>query len=579
MIVDELITLLGLDVDPSAEGQAQGFSKILGGVTKFAAAAGAALTAAAGAVSAYTAMQAEAIDAAGKFADSIGITYENLQELEYAIQRQGGSVDDLRGDLDKLTKSMSSPIPGEYNQTLYQLGVATRDASGALRSADDVLLDIAGKFEGMSKQRQLQFAEKLGMTPGTIKLLQTGQAGIADLRGEAQRLGLILDESSKEKAARFQDSLLNSKSVVSALGSAIAVGLMPAMADSMDAFTAFIGANGELIQLGITQVIDGVALGFKMFAGAVGEAWDMVSGFIGPVGDMVGSLDATQAIAIAVAGGMGILAVSVIAATWPFIAAGAAIAAIILILEDLYAAFTGQESVIGSWAKSFADAYPGIAGVLSSIVDLVKWLAGFFVDNLVGNVKTAFSIITGVIEGFISIFSGIIGAIEAVITGENPFDALSDMFTKQIDKILGLAGKLGSKLKSILPDWLGGGDDEEQVVEQVAQNIEMPTTEDLDKLVDAGAEAAGAVGDFFSGIFGAGADVLNRVKGAFSGASANVPAGTMQAGGGAVINNNVTNNINGAGNPNAVANELMNRGGLGQSVQTMSPGMTGPVVG
>lgn len=579
MIVDELISLLGLEVDPKAEGQAAGFGKILGGVTKFAAAAGAALTAAAGAVSAYTAMQAEAIDAAGKFADSIGITYENLQSLEYATQRQGGSIDELRGDLDKLTKSMSSPVPGEYNQTLYQLGVATRDASGALRSADDVLLDIAGKFEGMSKQRQLQFAEKLGMTPGTIKLLQTGQAGIADLRGEAQRLGLVLDESSKEKAARFQDSLLNSKSVVSALGSAIAVGLMPAMADSMDAFTAFIGANGEFIQMGITQVIDGVALGFKMFAGAVGEAWDMVSGFLGPVGDMVGNLDATQAIAIAVAGALGILAVAVIAATWPFLLAGVAIAGIILILEDLYAAFTGQESVIGGWADSFAEAYPGITSALSSIIDAVMWLGGVIADILIPGFKAGFAIMSGVIEGFLGIFSNAINAIEAIISGANPFEVLSELFTKQIDKILGIADKVGGKLKSILPGWLGGGEDEEQVVEQVAQNVKMPTTDDLDKLVGAGEQAAGAVGEFFSGIFGAGTDVLNQVKGAFSGASANVPAGTMQSGGGAVINNNVTNNINGAGNPNAVANELMNRGGLGQSVQTMNPGMTGPVVG
>jgi hypothetical protein len=523
MIVDELVSLLGLKVDPKAAGEADNFGKLVGGVAKAAVAAGAALVAAAGAISAYAIKQAGAIDQAGKFADSLGITYENLQKLEYAQQRAGGTTDELRGDLDKLTKTMSSPIPGEFNQTFYQLGIRARNASGELRSADDVLLDIAKKFEGMSKQRQVQFAEKLGISPGTLKLIQQGRGGIEDLREEAVRLGLVLDENAKEKAARFQDSLLNSRSVVDALGKSIAVGLLPAMADSLDTFTDWIGANREFISSAITQVVEGVADGFSMFGDAVGYVYGLIVSFLGPIDSMISGLDATQAIAVTVAIALGAVAVAVVAATWPFIAIAAAIGAVILILDDLYSAFTGGDSIIGGWVSQFRAAFPEISGAIGSLLELLGKVAAIFGGALVTGVKQWGGVIFDIIGAVIDGFGDMLSAIEKLLSGANPFEVLGDLFQKQIDRILGLGSKL-----------------------------------------------AGRIGDVFGGIFGSSAQ-----------AAAPVPASVVNSAGGnnSTINNNITNNVNGAGNPAAVANEIGNRGGFGQVVQQSRPGLTGPTVG
>lgn len=520
--VDELITILGLKADPKAAGEAESFGKLIGGVTKAAIAAGAALAAAAGAVSAYAIRQAGAIDAAGKFADSIGVSYENLQKLEFAQQRAGGTTEELRGDLDKLTKTMSSPVPGEFNQTFYQLGIRARNASGELRSADDVLLDIAKKFEGMSKQRQVQFAEKLGISPGTLKLIQQGRGGIEDLREEAVRLGLVLDENAKEKAARFQDSLLNSRSVVDALGKSIAIGLLPAMADSLDTFTDWIGANREFISSAITQVVEGVADGFSMFGDAVSYVFGLVESFLGPIDGLITGLDATQAIALTVAIALGAVAASVIAATWPFLAIAAAIGAIILILDDLYSAFTGGDSVIGGWVKEFQQAFPEISGALGSLLDMLGKIAAFFGGALVTVVKNWGGAIFDIIGAVVGSFGDMLKGIESLLAGANPFAVLGDMFQKQVDRILNLGKNLGSK-----------------------------------------------IGGAFSGLFGSSAP-----------ASAPVPASTISnTGGSSTVNNNVTNNINGAGNPSAVAGEIVNRGGLGQTLQQSRPGLTGPTVG
>lgn len=525
MIVDELITILGLETDPKAKANAEGFGKILGGVAKLAVAAGAALAAAAGAVAAYSTKQAEAIDTAGKFADSIGISFESLQELEYAAKRSGGSAEELRGDLDKLTKTMSSPVPGEYNQTLFQLGVSARDSTGKLRKADDVLLDIADKFSAMSKQRQLQFAEKLGISPGTVKLMQQGRAGISDLRAEAIALGIVLDENSKVVAAKFQDSLLNSRSVVDALGKSIAIGLLPAMTESLDTFTDWIGANRQFISGAVTQVVEGVAQGFSMIGDGISFVLAQVQMLTGPVDGLLAGLDATQAIAILVAGALAALAVSAVAAALPFIAIAAAIAVVVLILDDLYSAFNGGESIIGGWVDQFQSAFPGISGAIGELLDMLGDVAAFFVGGLAEGVKGWLKIFASVIEGAIGLFVDFLGLVEKLITSSNPFEVLGDLFSKQLDRILGLAKSLGSGISNL-----------------------------------------------FGGMFGGSSVPMTN--------SSPVPAGVIQgAGGGSTVNNSNTINVNGAGNPSAVANEVINRGGLGQTLQQSRPGLTGPVVG
>lgn len=522
MVVDELITLLGLETDPKAKKEGAAFGKLLGTITAAAVTAGAALTAAAGAITAYADRQSKAIDEQGKFADSIGVAFRALQELEYAQQSAGGSTEELRGDLEKLTKTMSSPVPGEYNQTLYQLGINARDSAGKLRSADAVLLDIAAKFDGMSKQRQIQFAEKLGITPGTVKLLQQGTGGIAALRKEAVDLGLVLDNSAKEQAARYQGSLLRVRSVVDALGKSISVALLPAMADTLDTFSKWIGANRDFIAGGIKQVVDGVALGFSMFGDAVQYVYGLIMGFLGPVDSLVAGLDATQAIAITVTAALTAMAVAALSATWPFIAIGAAIGALILIAEDLYAAIKGQPSLIGEWVAAFQSAYPGISGVISGILDLLQSVVQLLVAVLVPAFQQTAAGIAAAMSFVLETIKDILGAIESIISGSDPFEVLGDLFLKQVNRILDLAKTLGKGVLGII-----------------------------------------------DGVFGTSLS-------APAAAAAPIPASIIQGGsGGSTVNNNVTQNINGAGNPRAVAQESVSR--MGINLQATNPGMTGPV--
>ena len=512
-VVDELVTILGLKTDPQAESTASGFGKILGGVTAAATAVGAALVAAAGAIGAYAVQQAEAIDQTGKMADAFGIGFEAFQELEFAAQKSGAEVEEFRTDLENLSKTLDD------NDALKELGVSAKDATGKLRSTDEVLMDIAKRFETLSKGEQNKFTDQLGLSPSALKVLQQGGKGLQSLRGEAQRLGLVLDTTAKDKAARFQSSLKNARSVVDALGKSISVGLLPGMADALDVFTEWVGANRSFISSAVTQVVDGVAQGFRMFGAAVGYVYDQIVSFIGPMDGLVEGLDATQAIAITVAIAMGALAVATIAATWPYILMAAAIGAIIIVLDDLYSAFTGGESVIGGWVESFMSSYPGITAGIGMIIDWVGKLISLVGVGLVEAFKISAGIIEEVFTAVIDTVKNVMSAIEAVISGANPFDVLSELFTKQFDIIFDLAKNY-----------------------------------------------AGKIGDFFGGVFSS------------APASAPVPASAVAgAGGGGGNTNNTTINISGAGDPAGVADQAIKRSGLGTSLQQTSPGMSGPV--
>lgn len=513
MIVDELITILGLKADPAAEATASKFGGLLGGITAGAAAVGAALVAASGAIGAYAVQQAAAIDQAGKMADAFGISFEAFQELEFAAQKSGAEVEEFRTDLENLSKTLDD------NDALKEMGISAKDASGKLRSTDEVLMDIAKKFETLSKGEQNKFTDQLTLSPSALKLLQQGGKGIQALRDQAKQLGIVLDDNAKNKAAKFQSSLLNARSVVDALGKSISVGLLPGMSDALDTFTAWVGANRAFISSAVTQVVDGVAKGFKLFGAAVGYVYDKIMQFIGPMDNLVEGLDATQAIAITVAIAMGALAVATIAATWPYILMAAAIGAIILVLDDLYSAFTGGESVIGGWVSSFMEAYPAITGGISTIIEWIGKLIYLVGGGLVTAFKTAAGIISELFTAIVKTVESVMSSIEAVISGANPFDVLADLFTKQLDIIFDLAKGY-----------------------------------------------AGKIGDFFTGIFSSAPSSAPVAPSVMSG-----------AGGGGQQTNSTTINVTGAGDPAAVGSEVVRRSGLGSSLQQSSPGLSGPV--
>lgn len=478
-IVDELVTLLGFDLAPGAEGNAKKYDTALVGLVKGAAAVGAALVTASGAVVAFARSQITAIDEAAEFAETVGLSYERLQELAFAAQLTGGSMQDLQSDLLRIAAVVGGPVDG-------------------------ALLKLAKQMEGLEKSKQVEMAKKLRLSPGTLRLLQSGADGIEDLARQSRELGLIVSSETAKSAAQFNDQMDIMGALVGAAGSRIAASLLPAMRKAADATLAWFKANSKIIDSGITQVLDGVAMGFGIVGDGAKWVLDKVRALLPDVGKLTDGLDATQLIGVAVAAALTLIAGALAVAAAPFILVAAKVALFALVLEDLYTALNGGESVIGGWVDQFAQAFPEIAALIGEVSDLMASLM-----ELLGPASIA------VLKVFGAVLKGI-------------FDGVIWSVTKALELINGLVG----------------------VVRGIGGFI---------------GKAVGAITQEGS--------IYGRPMSANTPASTVARVGSMGGGTSAVIN------VNGSGDPRAVADAVVERSGLGRAVQQSTPGRTGPGVG
>jgi len=265
-VIDELITLIEFKSSRGSIRSLQTFRAGLLSVRKAGLIAGAAVTA----LGFLTVKTNASVDAQAKFAKSIGVSFENLQELQFAGKLAGATAQDINSSLETLTKTMSSPIPGEYNRELLLLGIRIRGANKQLRPATEILLEIAKRMQGLSAIQQVQIGDKLGLSAGTIKLLQKGPKAIEEAMKRARAVGGVLPENAGKVAAQFDIQLTTLTTTVKGLVSAVVIGLTPAINSTVKSIQSFILANNKLISQDLKTFIMGIFLGFKNFFNILG---------------------------------------------------------------------------------------------------------------------------------------------------------------------------------------------------------------------------------------------------------------------------------------------------------------------
>lgn len=146
-------------------------------------------------------------------AQSIGIPIEKLSELKHAADQTGVSFDNLSSGMQELTKNIAAAASDARSQaglSFEAIGVSVTDANGKLRSAGDVLQDLAKRFatyrEDASKS---QLATQLFGSAGAalIPLLNQGADGIDRLGKEARDLGVVISGDTVEAAKRYNEAL------------------------------------------------------------------------------------------------------------------------------------------------------------------------------------------------------------------------------------------------------------------------------------------------------------------------------------------------------------------------------------
>ena len=95
-IIDELLVGLGFEYDPKEMKQ---FKEDVGKTTGVIKGLAKAAVAGAVAITGLTIASTRASDEQGKLADEIGDTVENIDALQFALERSGGSADGMTSSL------------------------------------------------------------------------------------------------------------------------------------------------------------------------------------------------------------------------------------------------------------------------------------------------------------------------------------------------------------------------------------------------------------------------------------------------------------------------------------------------
>ncbi|MFP5504878.1 MAG: hypothetical protein ACLGH6_01645 [Gammaproteobacteria bacterium] len=155
---------------------------------------------------------ADQADNFSKLSQKVGVTVESLSALNYAARLSDASTQKLGDGLKRLSANAADTARGvgESRDAFRSLDIDVRNASGGLKSADQLLAEIADKFVGAEDDvNKTAIAMKIfgGSGADLIPLLNQGSEGLAVMRDEAQALGVVISDELAVASEQLNDNL------------------------------------------------------------------------------------------------------------------------------------------------------------------------------------------------------------------------------------------------------------------------------------------------------------------------------------------------------------------------------------
>lgn len=386
-IVDELVTLIGVDIDPSTMEKLKGIKdKIdqLYGVMVKTTLAATAMGTALGYWLAKTATNSRELL---NLSQMTGMSTDSIQELGYAVEQLGGSSESLESDLQGLQQTLSSPIPGQFNETLAMMGVAALDAGRKMRPMEDVLADIAEVLQQKPTGEAFQWGARLGLSQDTIRLLLQGKEGMKALREQARAMGAIISKESMQNAVEFDNSLKNIWAKFKVITKEIGLNFMPSLHKVLDKWNEWIRANRDWLSQRTREIIEGIALGFDKAWMALMKLKDALVDIFKSMTKNLGSGKDLKKIIADIVEKM-LMALPVIVTLWLAMHAD-----LVIVAAALYVVGWAMTEILGKkdsleevknilWGfalagADIADAFMVVKDLLSSVVSLAMGLASW----------------------------------------------------------------------------------------------------------------------------------------------------------------------------------------------------------
>lgn len=441
-------------------------------------------------------------DAAGKLRSSAA----DYEAFTRAVRASGGTLQEAQANLagfsDKLNDAAARP-DSINAKNFAKWGIVFKDVKGEAVGAVDGILALAKSLEHVSQAEAIGRLRRLGITDAdTIAFLLQGKHAIEDKMRAEKAAGVVTDEQIRI-VGEYKSAMGEAQNAIDTVSNGLTGFLVPALTASIRAFT---------------RLIDWVS-----------ENSTLVKGFFIGVAAVV---TATYLPAMTAA------AAATVAALWPIIAIGAAVAAVgaafALAYEDVVAFMNGQPSLIGALAAR----YEWFGHIIRGI--------GVLYENLKAGGVAAIDAIaqawTWIVEGAEKTQAAMLSfwrTVEPVWTAlKSLASAVSDLFGAISDKVSGKLtdamvylgeafGPIGKAASDLFEGFVTDLEPVTSIVRDTADTIQSAFVGAFNAVKAAWDNTLGWIAGQISGL----ADRIRGLASSITGAGSAAPAGGGESGG------------------------------------------------
>lgn len=394
-IVDELVTLLGVELSPSTLNNIARFKS---GIDAVASKLKTFSVVASGAFAATGALVKSVVDESAQLqttADKTGVSVEKLQEWAYAAKQVGVNAGAVQGDLAKFQK---------------MLGFTGRDG-------EQQLLRLSNRLKNMTPERAQMYGNAFGLSSDTIVLLQQGEEGIKRLKSEANSLGFVISSENIKRLEKFRVTSLKLSETFKSFKTMIALSAVPAFEKATEKLTGWLNASKQVISSKLESFTQGLLSAWEKLYGVLNKVFERISPFIREIFSFKNSISEAEFATHVLTGALAGLALIFTPILAKLTLMGAAVTAVSLVIEDLLYWLNGDESLAGTMFDKLAEKIPGLVALLKTL----KNIAGDVLSNVfewfseIGEALK--SSLTPVFESFIVLVNRVATVLNGMISG------------------------------------------------------------------------------------------------------------------------------------------------------------------
>jgi hypothetical protein len=338
-------------------------------------------------------------DSMNDMSQRTGVSVESLARFRKAAATSGTDIDAVAKSLVKLSKGLYETAQtgkGPASEALQTLGISATDATGKLKTADQVTLEIANKFKTMPDGiEKTALAMQLFGKSGADMIPMLNEGGKA-----IESLSVKMTAAFAKKADEYNDKLAMLGGKVGGLAAGLTVALLPALDATATALTAVIDAF-TMLPGPIQAAVGGVALlavGFTLLAPIITSVVTVLGAFAGL--GIGATLAGIAGAIVPVATGLAALVAGFVTAPVLIGAAVVATAVVIFNFRDQIAdAFRGLFDLIANPTTGFVAM---IGGGWNLMMDGLASYVGNILPNISENFAAFFDTIIGPENGLIA---------------------------------------------------------------------------------------------------------------------------------------------------------------------------------